>query len=149
MNLKEAVEALYDGKRIRRKCWPKRCFAEIDHEYGLVSIKRSPNYIGFIEGDDPTEDDYVLYDEPILNDKEHEWLTNVTKSFMNDIVTVTKRPDGEDKEYISILTAVNKGGNKKPDLVYRETNFPSFKKDSMYEGMEIGRPYTREELGLI
>lgn len=149
MNFKEAVEALYEGKKIRHKDWPSRCYAQIENEYGLFDVSPNTEFIGLCYGDDPTADDYVIYDEPVLTDIEHDWLLNVSKSFMNEIVTITKRPDGQNKEFISILTVVNMGDGKKADLVYRETNFPSFPKGKFYAGMELGKPYTHEDLDLI
>ena len=76
----------------------------------------------------------------ILNDKEREYLSDVIKPFRNKIEYIDKYID-ENGEYIS--------------LIYRDLSdrtfaieFPYFEKGTMYKGMEIGKRYTLEELGL-
>ena len=76
----------------------------------------------------------------ILNDKEREYLSNVIKPFRNKIEYIDKYID-ENGEYISLIYR---------DLSDRTfaTAFPSFKKGTMYKGMELGKQYSLEELGL-
>lgn len=148
MNFKEAVTALYDGKKVRYKGWPKRSYAFIESEYGLFDAV--PNTRGLIlcHGDDPTADDYELYDEPVLTDIERDWLLNVMKSFLCDVVAITKRSDGADNAYISILYTYNDKSRK--NVTYRdEIKFPPFPKGKFYRGMELDHQYTPVELDII
>ena len=74
-------------------------------------------------------------EEPILDDKEKEYLSNFIKPFRNKVEHIVK--DGNStKEYIVI--------NLKDESIY----LPYFKKDTMYKNMELDKEYTLEELGL-
>lgn len=82
----------------------------------------------------------IKISKPILDEVESEYLSYVIKPFRNKIESIAKYID-EDGEYIS--------------LIYKDLNdktfsmaFPSYDDDTMYRGMEIGKRYTLEELGL-
>ena len=83
---------------------------------------------------------YEIVKQPVLDEAEKRYLSNVIKPFRNKIEYIDKYID-ENGEYIS--------------LIYRDLSdrtfaiaFPSFKKGTMYKGMEIGKRYTLEKLGL-
>ena len=74
--------------------------------------------------------------EPILDDKEKEYLGNLIRPFRNRVICIVKKDDFSD-DYITIL------------VKYDDTIFlPSFKKDTMYKNMKVDKEYTLEELGL-
>lgn len=75
----------------------------------------------------------------ILDEVEKEYLTNVIKPFRNKIDYIIKRRtlNGE-SDYI--VMSLNKGG----ELFI----LPYFKHDTMYKGMNFGKQYTLEDLGL-
>lgn len=76
-------------------------------------------------------------EEPILDDKEKEYLGNVIRPFRNEVTYIVKKIyTHREKEYIAI--------NLKNDTSY----LPNFKKDTMYKNMELQKKYTLEELGL-
>ena len=76
--------------------------------------------------------------EGILSDKEKEYLSAVIKPFRDEVEFIMKNyVDDIKKEYIEIAIK---------DEV--SILFPYFKKSTMYAGMEEGREYTLEELGL-
>ena len=76
--------------------------------------------------------------EDILSDKEREYLSAVIKPFRDEVEFIMKNyVDDIKKEYIEIAIK---------DEV--SILFPYFKKSTMYAGMEEGREYTLEELGL-
>lgn len=79
--------------------------------------------------------------EPILNDKEREYLSAVIKPYKNKVTFIAKSKDSyEAKYFISIVVNGNYG---------REAiHLPWFKENTMYKGMKIGKHYTLEELGL-
>jgi|GEM_PF-4268696 len=64
--------------------------------------------------------------EPILDNKEKEYLGNLIRPFRDRIEYIVKLPICEEKEFISI----------------------NFKKDTMYKNMKLEKYYTLEELGL-
>ena len=86
------------------------------------------------------------YKEPILTDKEREYLSAVIKPFKNDVQIIKKMEttcDPEEsetyipKEYIVIITKE-----------FDNAVLPCFEKGKCYKGMETTDGYTLEELGL-
>ena len=75
----------------------------------------------------------------ILTDKEKEYLSNVIKPFRDKVESISKRSDDNGK-YITIEI------DEKPHK--NNMFFPYFEADTMYKGMEIGKYYTLDELGL-
>lgn len=79
-------------------------------------------------------------EEPILDDKEKEYLANVIRPFRNRIKYIVKS-NCFIKDFISIFLY-----NDFKDI--ESVDFPYFKKDTMYKNMEEDKEYTLEELGL-
>ena len=78
------------------------------------------------------------YKEPILDDVEKEYLSAVIKPFRKMIAYIVKAQDFDDgKQCIRIILQNGDG-----------MHFPYLDDDAMYKGMELGRKYTLEELGL-
>ena len=79
------------------------------------------------------------YKPTILTEKEKAYLSAVIKPFREDIEWIEKieRYDGEN-EYIHITVKRNEDC----------CELPTFKKGTMYKGMEANKVYTLEELGL-
>lgn len=76
--------------------------------------------------------------EPILDDVEREYLSAVIKPFRNRVDYIVKEENNcSSKEFIHINLSDG-------DIA----NFPNFKFGTMYKGMEVGKYYTPEELGL-
>lgn len=76
--------------------------------------------------------------EPILDDVEKKYLSAVIKPFRTRVNHISKEenPDGS-TEFIHI------------DLSDEDVaDFPNFKANTMYKGMEVGKDYTLQELGL-
>lgn len=78
------------------------------------------------------------YKPAILTDKEEAYLSAVIKPFREEVESI-KKIDIEEVEQQLQLQIPN-------GLVIMD--FPLFKKGAMYRGMEEGREYTLEELGL-
>ena len=80
----------------------------------------------------------VKLPKQLLDKKEKEYLAYVIKPFKDKIEYLYKKSHLDNKnEWIAI--------KMKDD---ESVHFPSFKKDSMYKGMELERNYSLEELGL-
>lgn len=77
--------------------------------------------------------------EPILDDVEKQYLSAVIKPFRKRVKHISKEEDRFDDtcEFIHIKLSDE-------DIA----DFPDFKANTMYKGMEIGRKYSLEELGL-
>lgn len=80
----------------------------------------------------------VKLPKQLLDEKEKEYLAYIIKPFKDKVEYLYKESTlNNNKEWLSI---------KMKDNEY--VHFPSFKKDSMYKGMELERNYSLEELGL-
>ena len=75
----------------------------------------------------------------ILDAEEKEYLSNIIKPFRDRVTKIAKFEDSKDrqKEYIIIYI--------KDDCAII---LPNFKKNTMYQNMELDERYTLEELGL-
>lgn len=80
------------------------------------------------------------YKEPILNDKEREYLAAAIRPFKKHVCTVCKKYvqscSGLSYEYIVVKISTERWG------------FPKFVEGTMYKGMELDKEYSLEELGL-
>ena len=75
--------------------------------------------------------------EPILTDSEREYLSAVIKPFRKNVMDVVKTQYSGGKQSIRIRICAGD---------YAE--LPLFNNNTMYKGMEVGKYYTPEELGL-
>ena len=78
----------------------------------------------------------------ILAKKEKEYLSAVIKPFRDRIIYIKKRETHQD-EYIRVFLNYYAGEGEDEVIL-----LPSFKKGTMYKGMEIEEEYTLEELEL-
>ena len=108
------------GKTIHQQIYP--C--------GVYACDAMKMMIGWLE------EEYV---PDILTDKEKAYLSSVIKPFRKDVewIEKIKRYDGEN-EFIHITVKRNEDC----------CELPTFKKGTMYKGMEANKAYTLEELGL-
>ena len=80
--------------------------------------------------------------KPILDDSEKEYLSNIIKPFKDRVISIRKIDDpGEECLLIYVEHFKDKSNGETFTL-------PSFEKKTMYKGMELGKRYTLEELGL-
>lgn len=75
------------------------------------------------------------YKPNILDEKEKDYLSAVIKPFREEVETIDKTSFAG-YEQLQISDG------------YTTMTFPSFEKDTMYKGMEVGKRYTLKELGL-
>ena len=105
--------------------------------YNSVEIHREI-FHGFVSTHDTftkwLEEEYV---PDILTDKEKAYLSAVINPFREKVEYIQKCFDLGSKAYIYIY--VKKCGSM---------IFPTFRKGTMYKGMELNKRYTLEELGL-
>lgn len=83
----------------------------------------------------------VKIPKPILDEAEKRYLSNVIKPFYNTVKYICKYDNGSKYQYIYIYYYELDGSG-------RFIEFPSFKKGTMYKGMESEKKYTLDELGL-
>ena len=77
-----------------------------------------------------------IYNPPILNDLEREYLKTVLKPF-HGVVKYVKKIKNDDKEYLFIPFSGNGA-----------LSFPDFDSGTGYSGMEPDRAYSLDELGI-
>lgn len=130
---------------------------EIGEEFRVVNdrclYKLDDKGLYFLATDDKWKIDYftltsilngkaMIIKKPILDDIEKEYLSGIIKPFRNRVKYITKFRGVFDNEFIEIGHVMD----NEAELYYIE--LPLFKKGTMYQGMELGRNYTLEELGL-
>lgn len=84
----------------------------------------------------------TIYDVPeTLDSVERKFLENIARPFANKILYIAKFPiygySGIEYEYIHI------------EMASESINLPKFEVGSMYKGMERGKQYTLEHLGIV
>lgn len=118
------------------------CFKYVEIEYGgkivkeyrCLDVEVSKKFFEWLEEDDGKE-----CKPTILTEKEKAYLSSVIKPFRKDVEWIEKieRYDGEN-EYIHMTVKRNEDC----------CELPTFKKGTMYKGMEANKVYTLKELGL-
>lgn len=81
-------------------------------------------------------------EQPILTKKEKTYLEGVLRPFKDRVVFVVKRKS-IDKELIKVKI------NSIVSDCFSTLDFPFFKENTMYKGMELNKKYTLEELGVF
>lgn len=115
----KSIDIYYDVKRIKKM----KFLSEI-------SVTQAMNAIGeWLEEE---------YKPATLTDKEEAYLSAVIKPFREEVESIKKIDIEKDEQQLQLQ--IPNG------LVIMD--FPLFKKGAMYRGMEEGREYTLEELGL-
>lgn len=141
MTFEEALKALKEGKKVRRKDWPEGFHITLTSNKCLVVNGRTSGL--FI--DDFSEDWWEEVKEDILDDKEKEYLSAVIKPFRDKVTHIAKTEDDIEWSY-AIMIRVD---SEFIDDDYYEFFLPPFKRtSSMYKNMEVGKEYTLKELGL-
>ena len=78
----------------------------------------------------------IKVEQPILDEKEKEYLSAVIKPFRDKVISISKK-SANYGEFIDILI-------DEAEDIY----LPYFKPNSMYKGMKLYKDYTLKELGL-
>lgn len=134
MRFEEALKYLRQGKKVRRKSWfPKCCICKKGG-----GIFYHDGCIFYLCEDIMNNDDWELYEEPILDKKEKEYLSAVIKPFKIRCITKSETTSGL-YEFITICL-----DNDEDEHI----TLPYFKKGTMYKGMKPDKNYTLKELGL-
>ena len=106
----------------------------------LKGLKDNWQYMNqgkIIKIEEPTYKTVYKYKPEILDEAEKRYLRAVIRPFRDKVKYIVKRHSSTIGEYIFINILNN------PNIM-----LPYFKEDSMYKGMESGKEYTLEELGL-
>lgn len=80
--------------------------------------------------------------KPILDEAEKRYLSNVIKPFRNQIESIVKYSYGKYEAINMVNFKVDE------NMSFTVTNFPYFKKGTMYKGMEVNKEYSLKDLEL-
>lgn len=117
-------------------CWSSSMLEKVEEKIHFKSLDQ------YFSGKLEVENGLVIKKEEkkeVLDKAEKEYLENLLRPFRNKVKTIIKCVYAIDTEYLSIEM---KNGVDDFEL-------PNFKVKSMYKGMEQGRCYTLQELGLF
>lgn len=128
-DLKEIVKFNFDN--------PRGVIKKIRETFGY-QIKVE---IGGCATDEILEWMSLPYKEPILNDKEREYLSAVIKPFRDEVKFIELPSYDRPNLTYTCIRMYDNCGNKIVRL-------PIFKRGTMYKGMKLDKNYTLEELGL-
>ena len=110
--------------------WPSNAESEV------VSGKSAPLFQNIKwEDEGPTYIEDIVSPQ-ILNESERKYLSAVIRPFRDRVRSITKNPKLNGKEEYIVI-----------DIGFKMF-FPDFKSNTMYKGMDLGKEYTLEELGL-
>lgn len=151
MTFEEALQALKDGKAVKRKEWL------VDKYVTLKDNKIVDNNLQsyYIDTKDLTEDCWEECEAFILNRKEREYLSSIIKPFKDMVYSICKTRYNNCSQ--SICIKVKKyywDDDWYDDEEYEEgeeyeyIKLPCFRENTMYINMEVRKEYTLEELGL-
>ena len=110
--------------------WPSNTESEV------VSGKSAPLFQNIRWGDKgPTYIEDIVIPQ-ILDESERQYLSAVIRPFRDQVRSITKNPNLNGKEEYIVI-----------DIGF-QMFFPDFESNTMYKGMDLGKEYTLEELGL-
>ena len=159
MKIEEIIPLLIKGEKVRLKNWPKDIYIyikdntvksshgkDIKDYIDRLKIKSLSDFTSYIVlfFSNHVYKDWEVYKDPILDDVEKEYLSNIIKPFRDKVASIQKMTYygyyEADFEYIAIFLKSNRIDN--------DIYLPAFKEGSMYRGMKKHKQYTLEELGL-
>lgn len=143
MTIEEALKALTEGKKVRKKTWDTGWYVKLLGE----RIVNKNGGCDFISIADLSEDNWEEYKEPVLDEAEKKYLSAVIKPFRNRVRTIYKEVlggDDDNRRYCVHICLYYEGDSLYFDFI----DLPRFIGNRMYKGMKDNKKYTLEELGL-
>ena len=146
MTILEAVKALTEGKKIRRNDWSKG-------DYVTLKDNKVVSQSGWASGlciENFSKDWWEEYKEPILDEKEKEYLSAVIKPFKDRVCYIQKvKTTNSDNQFIFIrVKRYDCEENERESTKYEDIDLPYFRENTMYKNMEGNKKYSLKELGL-
>lgn len=154
MTINEMLKTLREGNAVT--C-DDRLYMKIENGRFVERIQESGEIVRasscvLISIDDVlrNETNYRIYKNPILNDKEKEYLRAVIKPFRDRVCYIQKvETTNSDNQFIFIKVKRYDCEEDKPESTkYEDIDLPYFKANTMYKNMKGNKKYSLEELGL-
>lgn len=144
MKFEEALQLMREGKKVwldKGRGEPSNYFFCGIGEIMCYNLLLQDYNPAVLDSDAIMSKEWKEYKQPILNDVEKKYLESVLRPFRGKVAYVLRNKSSYSaiKEYLYFVV---KGDE--PNF-----NLPYFTAGSMYKGMELGRRYTLEELGLF
>lgn len=139
MNFIEALEEMKKGNIVKVKGGLDRlykldnttlCFRQLYWTKWNISVAEFNAFIDV---------EFEIFEEPLLDDKEKEYLEAIIKPFKDKVKYIMKHTNKKGYEYICITYN---------ELLDFDLIFPNFKENTMYKGMELHKKYTLKDLEL-
>lgn len=149
MTCEEILKALRDGKAVKRRN-ENYYFLLADDAIVEYSINNSEwvtsNQSFCFRLDEIKKDklDFEIY-EPKLTESEREYLSGFLRPFMKNYKITIRKYSAFKVGEESLFFSLQRNTDEKDEA---EFALPFFKAGTMYAGMELGKEYTLEELGL-
>lgn len=146
MTIEEAIKALKEGKKIRRKTWEVIKYIQLDKD-GIIRDDGDCEATFILKSDSIVGDVWEIFEEPILDKQEKKYLENFLRPFTKryDKILIAKASN-EAFYWLDIDFYTFKNGIASTNTI----ELPTFGKgEHMYEGMKEFNYYTLEELGLF
>lgn len=140
MNLIEALTALKEGKRIRKKTWEFTEYVYLDKD-GVLNDDNNDECSIFFNLGNLNRDDWKIVETPILDEQEKKYL-NLVLNPLTKVMEIAKIncSDMSGKRFERIVGYEN----SKTYLPCLE--LPKFLPGAMYHGMELNKRYIIKEL---
>ena len=145
MNLEEALKALKEGKRIRRKAWESKETYEIKEGKSLLSEGKWKNCLVLTYSDILADDWEAIDRESILSKKEKECLENFLSLYPDNYGFVFERELIHKQYFLKIGIFPWKSGEK-DEYIYMPLSPIS---ENMFSKLEEHHLYTADDLGLF
>ena len=146
MTFEEALQALKEGKKVGNKGWPssvylKKYFDRVVNQDGKTINLTITSMLS---------DDWEEYKEPVLDEKEKEYLSAVIKPFKDRVCYIQKvKTTNLDNQFIFIrVKRYDCEENERESTEYEDIDLPYFKENTMYKNMKVDKKYSLKELGL-
>lgn len=130
LNIEKYKEDILNMRRANITC----CASDLSHAEGCTNkscIKCKKEALEWLLEE---------YTEPILDDKEREYLSSVIEPFRKSVISIKKLEATDGWEIISFYYTFQSYGCI--------TILPPFQSGTRFKNMELGKEYTCEELGL-
>ena len=146
MVLMEAMNALSEGKKIRRNSWDEQEYIRLNEDGQLIDELGDPVEI-FFDSDDMKEDNWKPANKPILNYSEKDYLENLIRPFRKRFERILVAKEAFNDNFVLTIYFRH---NDKENPEYSVITLPSFtKEDRLYTGMKEDKLYSMEELRLF
>lgn len=141
MNFFDAMKELEKGNKVRNAHWKDELYLYKENNKICFS---DAFIVKCLDNPDLTYGTWELYQEPILNEEEKEYLNNVIKPFKNKVSYIAKIKYLVGYCNDVFIQICVKSYSSMPEYI----SLPTFSIDSRYNNMQLGYKYSLKELGL-